>query len=131
MIVYILEQGFWCKCTYLLPLDYYQNEISTGRLGDIDLLSWCTDIMCYTLNYYNVRNWSWWHTLLVVEDMVIPCGDAMVDSWPLFLKTVNRVFIKDDFPAPILPMTMMLMDLHGSGGEISRIFLNSLSFVFN
>lgn len=71
------------------------------------------------------------HTLLVVDGTLIPCGDAMVDMWPLFLNTVNNVFIKDDFPDPMLPITMRLIALHGSGGASPMIFSKSLSFVLN
>lgn len=72
-----------------------------------------------------------WLTLLVIHSMLVPCDDAKVDCWPLFLNTVNNVFIKDDFPDPMLPITMRLMAWHGSGGEQSYIFFKSRSFDLN
>lgn len=66
---------------------------------------------------------------MVEESILIPRGVAIVDCWPLSLNTVNKVFIKDDFPAPICPITIRLMNWHGSGGGQLFIFLESRSFV--
>lgn len=108
------------SCFIMIMLVYEKHILKTFSFLKFNNC-WIVAVLIYILRL----------TLLVVESRLIPCGDAMVDMWVLFLKTVRIVFIKDDFPDPIVPITMRLMAWHGSGGERSRIFCKSSSFFLN
>lgn len=69
-------------------------------------------------------------TFVIKGDWSILYVAAMVDNWPLFLKTVLKVFTSEDFPDPFCPITMRLTVWHSLGGTSEPISVKSLSFSF-
>lgn len=48
-------------------------------------------------------------TFEVVLGLHIPYAVVIVDISPLFLRTVKNVFISEDFPDPLCPITMIFI----------------------
>lgn len=70
-------------------------------------------------------------TFLLVQPWFGPYDGTTVHTWLVFLTTVLKVLIRDDFPAALYPITRILRAWLCSGTSISTIPSKRWFFFFN
>lgn len=83
-----------------------------------------------TITRKEVYNYTWL-TFLLVQSWFGPYAGTTVHTWPLFLTTVFKVLIREDFPDALYPITQRLRAWLCSGIIISSMSFRSWSFFFN